>query len=361
MTNRSSDGDSAPDFSFLGDDADDSGAQSFDFAEPLPSAPTVQPAQPTASEDQPDPDQVGQPVKNSAAKKKTSPASTRPSKKKPTEAKNRTSNVAQVGANVASADDQPIAASGKYFNALLGYAAALTLLFLFLLVTGRLSLFGNHQLESLPDVKPLRSDEFQLIPPTASLPAGHSLQLGESQRFGDVILTAERVTQEPLKFAHMTSGKEAADLEIPQVLKLWFKVQNVSPDIAFTAWDVDLMCHHSQRGTDIVADEDVLTNSWLLVTKAESQQETRVLNFMHPPESSFNLVGHGGDSLVQPGQTQTCFVAASDAALRLRDKAEAYRWRIQIRKGVHKDSGNGVTTLVDIMFKPNQIAASDGA
>ena len=359
MSSPSNDGDSDPDFSFLGGVPDTSDAQGFNFDEvgqqsaavdrTTPAAPRM-PAEPrhdsTAA--------AGDVVESPAAKKAPSANSSRPVKKKARVA-------VTANANAVSDGDESFAANKKFVNALLGYAAALTLLFLILLLTGRLSLFGGHPLESLPDIKPLRHDEFQLVPPTASLPRGHSLQLGESQRFGDIILTAERVTFEPLKFAHMISGEEATDLEQAQALKLWFKVENVASDIAFSPWSVGLMCHHSQRGTDIASDEDMLANSWLMVKDASNHDEIRVLNFMHSPTSSFNLVRHGGDALVFPGESQTCFVVASQAASNIKSPAEAYRWRIQIRKGVNRASGNGVTTLVDITFQPNQIESINGA
>ena len=139
----------------------------------------------------------------------------------------------------------------KTFSMVAGYAAALTLLFLILWATGRISLTGAHQLESLPDIAPLQENEFQHVPAEASLPRDHSLKLGESQRFGDVIITPVRVTTEPIAFVHMTSGNTDSDRATAPVLKLWFEVKNASDDVAFPPWDVALMCSRSPaEGTD---------------------------------------------------------------------------------------------------------------
>ena len=50
------------------------------------------------------------------------------------------------------------------------------------------------------------------------------------------------------------------------------------------------------------------------------------------------------------------FIASSEDLSHIpQDKVESYRWRIQFRKGVHVPSGNGVTTLVDVSFQPEDI------
>ena len=90
--------------------------------------------------------------------------------------------------------------SRKLFVGAAGYAIALTLLLLGMLLTGRMSLFRNHTLESLPDLRPLAPREFRKVPDGAKLPDGHVLRLGESRRFGDVVVTPVRLTKEPLQF-----------------------------------------------------------------------------------------------------------------------------------------------------------------
>ena len=251
---------------------------------------------------------------------------------------------------------QPPMVSQKTFSIVAGYAGALTLLFLLLLITGRISLSGVHQLESLPDIAPLQKNEFQQIPADASLPRDHSLKLGDSRRFGDVIITPLRVTAEPITFAHMTSGKIDSDRRTSPVLKLWFELENACDDVAFPPWDVGLMCSRSPpEGTD----ESTNANSWLMVRHTAGAAETRLLNYFHPPQSEYDIVGQYSRQLVQPGQSITTFIASSpDFSSVPTDTIAGYRWRLQLRKGVNRKSENGVTTLVEVEFTPDDVSTS---
>lgn len=368
MSGTNDDGDSAPDFSFLGGDAAPDADASFDFTEP---------AAPTNSEEEaPAP---AAPVSKPAAKRPAKSAA-----KKLASKSSASKQVPSVSTAAASAgakqkrkskpiDETPESGSAesatatvgsghvarKTFNMLLGYAAALTLFFLFLLLTGRLS--GAHQLESLPDIRPLQKDEFQLVPESVSLPRNHSLQIGDSRQFGDVILTAEKITLEPLQFVHMTTGKEAEDMTTKPVLKLWLKMENVSANVSFPPWDIGLMVHRSQRGAEISTDENSVTNSWLLMNEGSGQDSQKVLNFLHPTESSFNLVGQNSGQVIGPGESLTTYVASSLSIPRSLDGNQDCRWRIQIRKGVNQSSGNAVTTLVDVEFTSDQVVDAAGA
>ena len=141
----------------------------------------------------------------------------------------------------------PPALAGKLSSAVLGYAASLTLIFLFCLFTGRLSLRGNHPLESLPDIRPIPSNEFRKVPDGTAVPAGHVQNLGESRRYGDVVLTPVRVTREPLTFQHFLTGKTEDFLTTEPVLKLWLKFENVADNYGFPPFDAGLMSHRAPR------------------------------------------------------------------------------------------------------------------
>ncbi|MGB4707694.1 MAG: hypothetical protein WBH28_04490 [Fuerstiella sp.] len=274
-------------------------------------------------------------------------ASKRPTKQKAAAAE------ARSDAKGSEADLNSEMVSKKTFSLVAGYAAALTLLALILLVLGRVSLFGNSTLESLPDIRPLQNNEFQKVPTNAALPAGHTLKLGESRRFGDVILTAERVTREPVTFAHMTSGAEAPDMATGPVLKLWLKMENASTDAAFPPYELGLMC---SRSPDEGTDDSTQANSWLMVKQATGGDELRVLNLLHSTSSSYDLAGQNSRKILQPGDSLQTFLACSRAISDIKDDGvSSYRWRVQFRKGVNRSSGNGVTTLVDIQFAPTDI------
>lgn len=348
--------DSAPDFSFLGDDGakPPSAESSAAGSQPVlqqedsgskPAAPKKKLRKAVARKTTPNPDasrKAGQP-NSSSAPKTAAKAAAQSAENTPTEAQSA------VGSLVPQ----------KWFAAVAGYAVALTLLFLILWLTGRLSLSGNHQLESLPDIKPLSKGEFQSVPGDASLPPGHELRLGESQRFGDVVITPTRVTRDVIMVASATRAGEPPEqrTEAP-VLKLWFQIQNVSHTAAFAPWDVGLMCH---RSPEYGNDKATLANSWLRLTPSGGGAEgVRVLNYLHPPGSPFALIDQNSGKVLQPGETVTTFVACAEEIQQLSlDDMQKLRWRLQLRKGVNQSSGNGVTTLVDVTFDAAQVQTGD--
>ncbi|GAB5444795.1 MAG: hypothetical protein Fues2KO_51440 [Fuerstiella sp.] len=244
----------------------------------------------------------------------------------------------------------------KTFVLVAGYAAAITILMLLFWLTGRLQLSGVHPLESLPDVKPLQPGEFQKIPDQAQLPSGHTLQLGQTARFGDVEITPLRVTREVLTAQNPARKNSSPEAQSDgPVLKLWFRARNVSEQSVFAPWDLQLMC---LRSPEYSVDESTLANSWLLADP-DSSDSQRILNFMHPPGSLFQLTKQNSGLQLQPGEEAEYYVACADDVqhLKLQD-VEQFQWRIQIRKGISR-SGNGVTTMIDCLFEPQQIADAD--
>lgn len=250
--------------------------------------------------------------------------------------------------------------SQKTFSIVAGYAAALTILFLLLLLTGRISLSGQHPLESLPDIEPLKTGEFKDYKREVdgkqvdvTLPPLHDLKLGESRRFGDVVLTPIRVTREVVSAKNPNRPRAEPEAKSSgPVLKLWFELRNVSDDSSFAPWDLALMCH---RYPEFSNDPDTRANSWLR-TEGNST-ETRVLNFLHNPESEYQLIGQNSGKVLSPGESVESFVACSEDIQHVpTDSVHSFRWRIQIRKGVNRTSGNGVTTLVDVTFKSDEVS-----
>lgn len=349
--------DSAPDFSFLGDEG---GKPLSDDTSAAGSQPVFQ--QEDSGENPPAPKKkkLRKPVarkvtgNSDASRKAAHPGSS-------SAPKTSTKAAAQPADNAATETESAIGnvVPQKWFAVIAGYAIALTLLFLVLWMTGRLSLSGNHQLESLPDIKPLSKGEFQSVPGDASLPPGHELKLGESQRFGDIIITPTRVTRDVVMVASATRAGEPPEQRTQApVLKLWFEVKNVSHTTAFAPWDVGLMCH---RSPEYGNDETTLANSWLrLAPSGGGAEGVRVLNYLHPPGSPFALIDQNSGQVLQPGETVTTFVACAEEIQQLfGDDMNELRWRLQLRKGVNQSSGNGVTTLVDVTFDAAQVQTGD--
>ncbi|MEJ7595782.1 MAG: hypothetical protein WKF77_30085 [Planctomycetaceae bacterium] len=247
--------------------------------------------------------------------------------------------------------------SRKLLIGVAGYAIALTLLFLALLLTDRMSLFGNHALESLPDLRPLAPNEFRKVPDGAELPDGHVLRLGESQRFGDVVVTPVRVTKEPLQFQGFLSGKIETKLTTAPVLKLWLTFENVAEDYAFPPFDAGLM---SNRTPSDSKDAATLANTFLTIgIPSGDVATTRRLNFLHTLDNNFVIVGQESAKILQPSETLATFIAESDEEGDVNvEDGTPYVWRVQFRKGVNVSSGNGVTTLIDVKFSGTDVAAS---
>lgn len=228
--------------------------------------------------------------------------------------------------------------------------AMISSLLLLLQLLGVINLGGNHQLESVPDVAPLRDGEFQAIPETAALPPGHELKLGQAAQYGDIVFTPTKVVREPLSFVHMTTGKVGDNMQSRDVLKLYFTIKNVSDQLAFPPWDVALMNHRSpEEGLD----ESTKANSWLRVTKGNKSK--RVLNFSHSPKSNFDIVGLQSRITLQPDESRSTFIASSEGIDDWLNRSADLRWRIQLRKGVNEQSQQSVTTLVDVTFAEGDI------
>lgn len=348
------DSDQLPDFGSLDDPpAAIDAADMFSVTTPKTDVPSS-----TSSTENLTPPRAKTPSRPKQSKPKTRPKASQAGKRSDVTASDNSSSAA-----ASDSEDPAETQSGSdtvprsRFNALLGYAAALTLVFLYLLVSGRLS--GTHSLESLPDIKPMEPGEFQSVPADAALPRHHELRLGESRRFGDVVITPEKVVLAPLEFERMADGETVPEMKTRPVMQLQFTMQNVAQDIGFAPFDVGLMSHRSPEGGEGV-DDSVLASSALYVHDS-GDQVTRVLNYLHAAESSFDISGQNSRQILSPGESTSTLIVSSDAISEFTDSAASYRWRIHIRKGINRDSQQGVTTLVEVCFSPEEISPQDDA
>ncbi len=240
-------------------------------------------------------------------------------------------------------------AKSKSSPAVMGYAIAMTMLLLYFLLTGRLSLFGNAALESLPDVRPLDSNEFRRVPDGTPVPPGHVMNLGETRRFGDVLVTPVRVTREALKFQEFRTSAPEDDLTTGPVLKLWLRFENAADDYAFPPFDAGLMSH---RTPPLSEDSSTIANSFLTV----GDSSTRILNYLQTMDNNFVLTGQESGKVIMPDETLETFIACSEQIQDIATASDStFTWRVQFRKGVHVASGHGVTTLIDVRFDGSDV------
>lgn len=237
---------------------------------------------------------------------------------------------------------------GKGRVILIGYATLVTLLLIYMMLTSK-----SSRLESLPDIRPLKGNEFQQVPEGTKLPEGHVLKLGQATRFGDVVVTPTRITREPLKFENfMTKAADDSQTTAP-VLKLHFTMKNVAANYAFPPFDSGLMSHRSPPESE---DDTAKVNSFLLVRNSADTEPRRFLNFRHLMDNTFLLTGQNSARPVAPGETLDTFIASSVAAKSVTLEPDTKcTWRVQIRKGVNTESGNGVTTLIDVTFQGSDV------
>lgn len=239
----------------------------------------------------------------------------------------------------------------KTFLAVLIYASIVTALclgLLFLQLSRR-----SHQLESLPDVVPPRDEDGQishvLAPVDAPLPEGHVLTLGESQRFGDLLVTPLKVTREPLGFSHYR-GEETRE-PAGEVLKLWLQLENVGDDgKSFAPLDADLLFY---RGPSASGAYTLRANNFLAPADDRSAGSL-IAVYDHPPESDWNLAGQELGTVLAPGETVVTYVPTETGVT---PPEGPLAWRVHLRKGI-ADNGWGVTTLVEVAFDAGAVKES---
>src|SRR5690606_28417827 len=88
---------------------------------------------------------------------------------------------------------------------LASYASAITIAFLLLLFSKNGDA-NPHQLESLPDIPAEKVDSLTYVPPNIKLPPGHTLRIGEKQRFGNILVEPLAIVREPASFVHYTGN-----------------------------------------------------------------------------------------------------------------------------------------------------------
>lgn len=242
--------------------------------------------------------------------------------------------------------------SRNLFVIVASYASAVTIALVWLLMNQQ-----SHSLESLPDVRTLADDELVFAGLNAVLPPGHVLKLGESRRFGDIKVTAVRVTREPIEFEHFQNQELKPLPPTAPVLKLWLEFENVGSTASFPPFDVALM---TKRVPDSKNGSLDRTNTFLAREDEARTLDSVSLNYNHLPDSEWNLSGQAAAPL-SPGSKCLTYIAGNEADVeRLIKEPGTLNWRVQIRKGINASSKRGVTTLVDVVFSTKDVGADPG-
>jgi len=253
---------------------------------------------------------------------------------------------------------QPAAASARQdmvphsrFMLVVSYASAMTLVAVYLLwqyLTPDLS-----NLESLPDVRPPKKKDtiaYQLVPEGATMPAGHTLRLGETQKFGHIRVTPVRVTRGALQFEHHL-GNEGVDPPVgPPVLKLWLKFENASSDQQIAP--LDGLVFRRVEGADF---DHQRSNNFLCRMSDKHGKGNRVLVWPLIETDVWNVRDQQASRELAPGETlETYIPTAADGLQAVLGGQEPLVWRVHIRKG-YSPKLYGVTTVFEVEFSEDDV------
>ncbi len=244
--------------------------------------------------------------------------------------------------------------SKRLFLIVLSYASAITLVCAILIMQSLQA--KPHDLESLPDLKPpMKDDEiaYRLVPEAAKLPLGHSLKLGQSQRFGNLLVTPIKVVYEPLQFSHYSDDPTKIRPASKPVMKLWLKFENVSKDQKFAPLDRKLML---MRIVDPKNPEYMRSNQFLCPADSKGDLDKTSLLYNLEMVGDWDFAAVEDDPVLAPGESLEIYLPSSEDAY---DKMEGkITWRVQFRKGYHPESKRGVTTLIEVVFDKSQVAST---
>ena len=239
-----------------------------------------------------------------------------------------------------------VSVSKTMFVFLISYASALTLGFgwlLYQMKTGG----GSGGLEALPDPVPAKKTGFLWYPPRTPMTAGHNLEIGDSQRFGNIKVTVLRVTRGPIKFRHFSNANESRRPTFP-VLKLWLRLENVSDDQEIAPLDDQLLFRRSGNNyTEYKSSQ--------FVCRLDEKRKTKpkiVIAYDHKVGSGWDLVNLPLEKPLAPHESRDYYVPTCEQGLD--DLVGSLVWRVHIRKG-YSARGNGVTTLFEVHFNSDEI------
>ncbi|MBL8851790.1 MAG: hypothetical protein JNG89_19085 [Planctomycetaceae bacterium] len=237
---------------------------------------------------------------------------------------------------------------------LISYASAATLALLYLCFA--LSRPRPHALESLPDVPPLdvqHGEVMKLAPADAGLPPGHRLALGESRRFGNVLIEPLRVVAEPVTFEHFSTQSDVQKPPTQPVLKLWVRFTNVSDNQTIAPLDPDLLYRRA-----LLDDGVPRSNQFVCRTSEQADPAALILMYDHPPTSEWDLSEQKLGVKLGPGESIETYLPSGEEGPSL---SGPLVWRVHFRKGF-SPLGHGVTTLVDVVFESTDVdSAAPGA
>ena len=247
--------------------------------------------------------------------------------------------------------------SRKVFLVVASYASAMTIAAVWLLM--KVLNPTANTLESLPDLEPKRDSRGQiglrLVPEEAPMPLGHELSLGDERQFGNLKVTALRVTRGPLEFSHYDPDVTATRAPIPGVLKLWLKFENMSEDQSIAP----LRSLVFRR--DITDIDNERANSFVCRLSEKKKDGERLLVYDHVIAGDWDIRSMKVDEEIPPGRSLVTFIPTTpDGVDALFGGDEPLIWRVHFRKGYSRKN-YGVTTVFEVTFVEKDVAFDKSA
>lgn len=250
--------------------------------------------------------------------------------------------------------------SKTVFVLVLSYASAVTLAALYLGWQVTNGAGSASELESLPDVKPARGANgaigMDLVPVAAEMPAGHTLALGETRRFGNLEVTPVKVTRGPVKFEFYAGDDSQTKEDGDEILQLWFQFRNVSEDQSIAP--LDALVFRRLLADDVNSIDRA--NTFVCATSQKKESGFRVLTYEWNDRDIWNLRDQDVEYEIPPQETFETYVPTTEEGVaELLSDEGPYTWRVQFRKG-YSPRQYGVTTVIEVEFDKADIVAATG-
>jgi len=249
----------------------------------------------------------------------------------------------------------PTSGKGRLVTIFLAmYAVTITLAFLLMLIKDLTQTFRPHQLESLPDLPSEKAENLSYVPANMKLPRGHSIPLGQQQRFGNILIEPIKITEEPLEFVHYSGNPKRVKPPSDPAWKLWLKVTNVSDSQTIAPLDRQLVLRWISKAKQ---NRD-FTNQYITSQGATSRAAESVQLYRLPTQGDWDLKDQELGKELKPGESYITYLASNDEGF---EKLKgSLVWRVQIRKG-YSPKGHGVTTIFEVPFRKEDVIHSDSS
>ncbi len=196
---------------------------------------------------------------------------------------------------------------------------------------------------NLPDVEPVKVGNkigAVVVEPFHNVGVSQKLTLGETKRFGNLMVTPLSVKRGEIEFERLPGVASGLQKPAENVLMLHVRFENVSQD-----QDIAPLrsLAYKQQGTAFVCVESQRAKKGMMIHHAKLDKEP------------WKVKGHNIDKTIKPGETLETFIptASKDVDKLLEDEGEKV-WRLWFRKGYSRNN-YGVTTLIDIAFSNSDI------